>query len=56
MTRLVEIDHNLIVAKSKFMWNTYKKNETMKIICSFGIYKTIYHNGKNENDKVLSFI
>ena len=47
---------NLTVAKSKCMWNTCKKNETMKIICPFGIYKTMYHNGKNENGKVLSFI
>ena len=44
------------MAKSKCIWNTYKKTETMKIICTFGIYKTMYHNGKNENDKVLSFI
>ena len=39
MTRLLEFDHNLTLAKSKLIWNTYKKNETMKIIYSFGIYK-----------------
>ena len=36
--------------------NNYKKNETMKIIFTSGIYKTMYHYGKNENDKILSFI
>ena len=37
------------------MWNKYRKNETMKIISGFCIYKTMYHNGKKENDKVLEF-
>ena len=51
-----KFDHTLTVAKSKCIWNTHKKNETIKIICTFDIYKTMYHNGKNENDKVMSFI
>ena len=27
----------------------------MEIISSFGIHKIMYHNSKNENDKILQF-
>ena len=37
------------------MWNKYKNNETMEVISSFGIRKTMYLNGKKENYKVLEF-
>ena len=39
------------MAKSKCIWNTYKKNETMKIICTFGIYKTMYNMAKMKMTK-----